>query len=320
MCSGIDCISMHTPPIPVLRPVGKTTDRKVPSLLADLNGDGKMDLVTDRVVYLQTSPFGDFSKEVPLPIGVEPLTFASITAADMDGVNGPDLVTAYKSSETTPLKQSGIKIFLNPGSGDFSTVTPTLVGGRDQGTESVTVADVNGDGFIDVVAGNGFFNGKFVRNKIYLNRGDLTFGWMPEHVIEFGPADGVEGEVTLDVKVGSSHTPHPPPHPGNTHTHTRTCARLLAEAPEEAIQTARELLRKPSLLGPQVADVDQDTLVDIIVINSNSPNQVYKTLAFDAAMFTIDIDSPTAIGHTMTGGRGDDTRAVTVREIQLPWH
>ena len=191
----------------VTSPVSSST--MVPSLLIDLNGDTLDDLVTGGVVYLQTDD-KDFSTAVPLPIGIEPLTFTSITAIDIDGDNFPDLITAFKSSATTPLKQSGVMIFLNPGSGDFSTVAPISVGGADQGTESVTAVDVNGDGYVDIVAGNGFFNGKFVRNKIYLNRGDMTFG-LPDEAIEFGATVGAEGDKTLSVTVRFCDNP-PPPH------------------------------------------------------------------------------------------------------------
>ena len=69
----------------------------------------------------------------------------------------------------------------------------------------------------------------------------------------------------------------------------------------------------------QVADVDQDMLLDFIVVNSNLPNQIYRILAFNAAMFTIDIDSPTIIGHMTSGGRQDDTRTIKVCGPERDW-
>jgi len=237
-------------------------DAKVPSILIDLNNDNVNDLVTAGSVYVNTNPGGDLTTQTPFSIGTEPLTFSSITVVDIDNDGDVDLVTSYTAMETTPLKQSGIKVFLNPGSGDFSEVEPILIGGADQGTESVKAVDVNGDSLIDIVAGNGQFNGAYVKNKVYLNRGSLNFG-SPSEAIEFGEDFGTT-DRTVDI---------------------------------------------------QVADMNRDGNVDFIVINSDSPNQVYLVSAVDSDTFTMTIGDPTTIGLVDSDAAADDTRAVTVANV-----
>eukprot|EP00966_Prymnesium_polylepis_P296596 6851972-Prymnesium_polylepis.1 len=179
-------------------PVGTTTASSVPSLLVDLNKDSRLDLVTGTVVYLNDAAInGDFTRALPLKIGNAPIQVKSIVAVDVDADTNIDLVVAFQTMETTPLKQSGIKVFLNPGDGDFSTVTPLQVGSPDQLTQSVVVSDVNADDLVDIIAGN-----TGTTNKVYLNRGTVNY-WSDttSHIltaIEFG----AETDDTTAVEVG----------------------------------------------------------------------------------------------------------------------
>ena len=81
------------------------------------------------------------------------------------------------------------QVYLNPGDGDFSLVTPYIVGTPDQRTESVTVVDLNNDGKNDIIAGN-----KNQRNKVYLNKGNNVF--------TTGIDLGTEEDDTTSVQVG----------------------------------------------------------------------------------------------------------------------
>ena len=82
---------------------------------------------------------------------------------------------------------TGDKLYLNKGKLKFEDITQKA--GIKNGTWStaVSVADVNGDGFLDL------YVGKFIladpnqrRNHLYINNGDLTFS---EKAVEYGIAD-----------------------------------------------------------------------------------------------------------------------------------
>lgn len=152
--------------------VGRTTRSKVPTVVLShtRTGDQYPDIVSGTVLYRST-PSG--LEGTPSVIGMEAQTITSISSSDIDGDGLPDLVASFQENPTTPLRRSGIKVFINPGSSDFSTVTPFLVGDPDQETEAVTSVDVNDDGRPDIIAGN-----RAQRNKVYLNRGrnDFTTG------------------------------------------------------------------------------------------------------------------------------------------------
>ena len=104
---------------------------------------GLPDVIAGNVIY-RNSMTG--VKRSPSPIGFAPQTITSIASADIDGDTLPDLVVGFKENPTTPLKRSGVKVFINPGGGDFSAVLPLLVGETDQETEAVTTVDINNDG------------------------------------------------------------------------------------------------------------------------------------------------------------------------------
>ena len=138
----------------VITDLGLNIDQKF--LLADLNGDGKMDFVathSDHAFY--TSMFlndgkGNFTESY---------------------VNGPSLALAVsdfnKDGKPDILSRGpyGIQVRLGNGNGTFGAPIETLVYFSSDGIESTVAADFNGDGNIDFA----------VETSIYLGRGDGTF-------------------------------------------------------------------------------------------------------------------------------------------------
>src|SRR5439155_20649214 len=117
--------------------------------IADLNGDGRADLVTantdvdrDRDLVSHTASVmlgngdGTFRPAIQLDTGQDPV---SVAVADLDGDGHPDLVTANQSSNT-------VSVFLGNGDGTFGST------GVAPHAWSLAVADFNGDGKPDLAA------------------------------------------------------------------------------------------------------------------------------------------------------------------------
>lgn len=173
-------------------PVGTKTDTKVPTLVTNLKSaltTEPPDIVTNTFLFHNDPTTG--LETTPTPIGSQTQTFTSLTSADIDGDGVRDLVVAFKENPTTPLKRSGVRVYLNPGTGDFATVTPIEVGAMDTETEAVTTLDINNDGNIDIIAGN-----KNQPNMVYLNLGGGVFS----NAIDIGTdADETTSVTTGDV-------------------------------------------------------------------------------------------------------------------------
>ena len=86
-------------------------------------------------------------------------------------VNGDGLVDLYFTANERPNK-----LYLNKGNFVFEDITEQAgVAGTAGWTKGVTMADVNGDGRLDIYVSNVTHLGMRGRNALYINNGDGTF-------------------------------------------------------------------------------------------------------------------------------------------------
>ena len=146
--------------------------------IADVNGDGKPDVLvadTSGAGVLLGNGDGSFQPEVMYSSGG--LTPTSIVSADLNGDGKQDLVVMNFDS-------GNVGVLLGNGDGTFQPAV-TYGGADGAGTPSVAVADVNGDGKLDLMVVN------FCVDKncdggigVFLGNGDGTF--RPESVFVSG--------------------------------------------------------------------------------------------------------------------------------------
>ncbi len=132
---------------------------------ADLNGDGKQDLVltafiTNQIVVLLGNGDGTFRPGVYYPVGRGP---SAIVIADFNRDGNLDLLAADESDDQ-------IGILLGNGDGTFQPAQETSTG---VGTLSVATGDFNGDQKLDLVTANG--GGTCPCFSVLLGNGDGTF-------------------------------------------------------------------------------------------------------------------------------------------------
>jgi hypothetical protein len=134
-------------------------------VLADLNGDGKLDVTTadaDRkaVSVLLNRGHGTLGRRDDYGTAIGPV---AVAAGDLNGDGHPDLVTANTSGS--------VSVLLNRGDGTFKAKVDYAAGGA---PSSIALADFNGDGSIDAaVASARSLHGRHV--TLLLGRGDGSF-------------------------------------------------------------------------------------------------------------------------------------------------
>ena len=110
-------------------------------IFADVGGQGAVSTFVTGGTGLARSnwPGGSSTNELLLAGD-----YAEVAAADLDGVNGLDLVLCGRD-------RNGIVVLLNDGSGNFPTAQAHITG---RFPESVAAADLDGDGDVDLAVAN----------------------------------------------------------------------------------------------------------------------------------------------------------------------
>jgi len=191
--------------------------------IADVNGDGKPDLVvadyclggscsSGAVSVLLGNGNGTFQATQNYSSGG--LGAYSVAVADVNGDGKPDIVVANAYANGSSTSNSVVGVLLGNGDGTFQSAQTYSSGGYE--ATSIAVADVNGDGKPDIVVANNCASSSDCSTGVVgvlLGNGDGTFQpallTITPVVLDFGPSGISEspqiGQVALADFNGDGH-------------------------------------------------------------------------------------------------------------------
>ncbi len=261
--------------------------------VADLNGDGKMDLV----VVTNPFPTGNGAIDVLLGNGdgtfQSPLSYsvgkdaASVAVADVNGDGNLDLVVANSGDQT-------IGLLMGNGDGTFQSERTYTV---DYEPESVAVADVNGDGKPDlIVTTSGFLPPSPVGNvSVLLGNGDGTFQAPQTYAAGIGPLSVVVADLNGDGKPDLVVTDY-----GLDDDYGDTVSVLVGNG-DGTFQAAQSFITTDQPGSVAVADFNGDGKADLVVAG----NELSLLLGGVASTTTVSTASaPTTAGDEVVLSAG----------------
>jgi hypothetical protein len=163
---------------------------------ADVNGDGKIDLISanlqnNTVSVLTNKGNGTFATAATLAVGGDP---RQVIAADLNNDSWLDLVTANQSGNS-------LSVLTNRGNGVFAAAFGLGVGVTLKMPTGVAAADVNGDGWLDLISANSYDQSyEFTLTVLTNNRaGGFTKASSPS--VGAAPCGVAAADINRDGKV-----------------------------------------------------------------------------------------------------------------------
>ncbi|MGD8793177.1 MAG: VCBS repeat-containing protein, partial [Anaerolineae bacterium] len=228
--------------------------------LADVDGDGSLDVIAGylnapNLVYLNDGS-GDLGLDRAQAFGAEGWT-EGLAVGDLDGDGFLDLVEVNTGLEAPEI------VYLNDGSGAFGTGLEVTAEGYTD-IVAVTLADLDGDGFQDLVAAAG--NSEVPdRNLVLMNDGQGAFGQplgfgSPNTTTSVAVAD-FNGDGVLDIVVGNYQG-------AEVWVYLREIQGLYGRAVE--------IGPKATSRGVALGDMDANGTLDVVMLGGGQdPNTVY---------------------------------------------
>lgn len=184
-------VTTNTPSISLAGTDYSTGSRSQAIAVADLNGDGKLDLVVGNLDSATVSVFlgngdGTFKPRVDFATGLFP---NAVTIGDFNGDGKPDLALANGSGTAS--------ILLGNGDGSFQPHVDYAAG---PAAFSLAAGDFNGDGKLDLAVVNNNSN-QSGTVSILLGNGDGTFQPHVDYAVGTGPYSVAVGDFNRDGKL-----------------------------------------------------------------------------------------------------------------------
>jgi hypothetical protein len=273
--------------------------------LGDVDGDGDLDMVagnndTGNRLYLNNGTANPFNGVTGIQITADAQSTRAIVLGDVDGDGDLDVVAGNNWEVNRLYRNNGTA---NP----FSGVTGTDITADAHPTTAIALGDIDGDGDLDVVAGNGG-----VANRLYLNNGAPTpFNGVTGANIT-GDAHGtlaialgdVDGDGDLDVVAGNGSWP------GQTN---RLYLNNGTANPFDGVTGTDITADAHVTFAIALGDVNGDGHVDVVAGNQfGQPNRLYLNngtatpfSGVTGTNITADVRSTSAIALGDVDGDGD---------------
>ena len=184
--------------------IGWSSSWRPSATLADLNGDGRADLVvasvgnagaTGSVGVFMNDGTGRFRDPTSMSAGSAP---AAVAVADLNGDGRPDLAVANVKSTTCTGAQGTIDALFADGNGGFQG--SVRFGGG--GYETIAATDIDGDGDADLLALDSGANGggwtQTSQVSVFLNDGGGRFGAPLHYATGSNPTSMTVGDLNGD--------------------------------------------------------------------------------------------------------------------------